>query len=75
LKTARTCSTSSRAIRPTARYIAFKLARRFVSGHAARELVERAAATFRRTDGDIRATLRTIITSPEFFSQKAYAAR
>jgi uncharacterized protein (DUF1800 family) len=59
----------------TAKYIAFKLARRFVSDTPPVALVERAAATFTRTDGDIRATLRTIITSPEFFAQKAYRSK
>jgi uncharacterized protein (DUF1800 family) len=59
----------------TAKYIAFKLARRFVSDTPPVALVERAAATFQRTDGDIRATLRTIITSPEFFAQKAYRSK
>jgi uncharacterized protein (DUF1800 family) len=29
-------------------------------------LVDRAAATFRKTDGDIREVVRTIVTSPEF---------
>jgi len=59
----------------TAKYIAFKLARRFVSDTPPGALVERAAETFRRTDGDIRATLRTIITSQEFFAQKAYRSK
>ena len=59
----------------TARFIAFKLARRFVSDTPPAELVERAAATFQRTDGDIRAVVRTIITSPEFFSHAAYRSK
>jgi uncharacterized protein (DUF1800 family) len=59
----------------TARFIAAKLARRFVSDAPPPELVDRAAATFIRTDGDIRATLREIITSPEFFSTAAYRAK
>jgi hypothetical protein len=37
--------------------------------------VDRAAATFTRTDGDIRETLRTIIMSPEFFSRAAYRSK
>ncbi len=56
----------------TARYIAFKLARRFVSDTPPADLVTRAAETFRRTDGDIREVVRTIVTSPEFFSNAAY---
>lgn len=59
----------------TARYISFKLARRFVSDVPPEALVERAAATFRRTDGDIREVVRTIITSPEFFSRSAYRSK
>jgi uncharacterized protein (DUF1800 family) len=59
----------------TAHHIAFELARRFVSDTPDVALVDRAAATFRRTDGDIRETLRTIFTSPEFFSRAAYRAK
>ena len=59
----------------TARFIATKLARRFVSDDPPTALVERAAATFRKTDGDIRATLETIVTSPEFWSADAYRAK
>ncbi len=59
----------------TARFIAFKLARRFVSDTPSAALVERAAATFTRTDGDIREVLRTIITSPEFFARESYRAK
>jgi len=59
----------------TARFIAFKLARRFVSDTPPAELVERAAETFRRTDGDIRAVVQTIVTSREFFSRAAYRSK
>lgn len=59
----------------TARHIAFELARRFVSDTPDVALVDRAAATFTRTGGDIRETLRTIFTSPEFFSRAAYRAK
>ncbi len=59
----------------TARFIAFKLARRFVSDTPSTALVERAAATFTRTDGDIREVVRTIVTSPEFFSREAFRAK
>ncbi|WP_053334001.1 DUF1800 domain-containing protein [Gemmatimonas phototrophica] len=64
------------ASRPqTATFIASKLARRLVSDTPPPALVARAAATFRRTDGDIRETVRTIVTSPEFFSTAAYRAK
>jgi uncharacterized protein (DUF1800 family) len=59
----------------TAHYIAFKLARRFVSDTPSKALVDRAAETFRRTDGDLREVMRTIVTSPEFFSRAAYRAK
>ena len=59
----------------TARFIATKLARRFVSDEPPPALVERAAATFRDTEGDIRRVVVTIVTSPEFFSAEAYRAK
>ena len=59
----------------TARFIAGKLARRFVSDAPPDALVERAAQTFRRTDGDLREVVRTIVTSPEFFAREAYRAK
>jgi uncharacterized protein (DUF1800 family) len=59
----------------TAKFIATKLARRFVSDGPPPALVERAAKTFRDTDGDIRRVVVTIITSPEFFSAEAYRAK
>jgi len=59
----------------TAKFIATKLARRFVSDTPPAALVERAAATFRRTDGDIRETVRSIVTSPEFFATAAYRSK
>jgi uncharacterized protein (DUF1800 family) len=59
----------------TAHYIAFKLVRRFVSDSPSTALVARAAETFTRTDGDLRAVMRTILTSPEFFSRAAYRAK
>jgi hypothetical protein len=59
----------------TARFIATKLARRFVADTPSKALVDRAAQTFTKTDGDIRETLRTILTSPEFFSQRAFRAK
>src|SRR5262249_33173795 len=52
----------------TARFIATKLARRFVSDTPPKSLVDRAAKVFLQTDGDLRAVVQTIITSPEFFS-------
>lgn len=59
----------------TARFIATKLARRFVSDDPPKTLVDRAAARFTATDGDIREVVRTIITSPEFFAPQAQRAK
>ncbi len=59
----------------TARFIATKLARRFVSDTPPAALVDRATATFRTTDGDIREVVRTIVTSPEFFAAASYHAK
>jgi uncharacterized protein (DUF1800 family) len=59
----------------TARFIARKLAIRFVSDDPPAALVERAAQTFLKTDGNIRETVRTIVTSPEFFSRTAYRSK
>lgn len=50
----------------TARYIATKLCRRFVSSEPPKTLVDRTAAVFTRTDGDIRSILREIFLSEEF---------
>jgi uncharacterized protein (DUF1800 family) len=59
----------------TARFIATKLARRFVADTPPPALVDRAAAVFRETDGNIREVVRTIVTSPEFFAADAYRAK
>jgi uncharacterized protein (DUF1800 family) len=56
----------------TVRFIARKLCVRFVSDTPPASLVDRAAAAFARTDGDIREVVRTIVTSPEFFSRAAF---
>jgi uncharacterized protein (DUF1800 family) len=59
----------------TARFISFKLARRFVSDSPSKALVDHAAQVYLKTDGDIREVLRSIITSPEFFSQHAFRSK
>ncbi|MEX0802191.1 MAG: DUF1800 domain-containing protein [Candidatus Binatia bacterium] len=59
----------------TAQFIATKLARRFVADDPPASIVTQATATFRQRDGDIRAVLRTIIDSPEFFSAGAYRSK
>ncbi len=59
----------------TAKFIATKLARRFVSDSPPPSLVNRMAETFKSSDGDIRAVLKTMIWSPEFWSRDAYRAK
>src|SRR5436190_5662033 len=59
----------------TARFIATKLARRFVSDTPPPALIDRVAARFRDTGGDLREVMRTILTSPEFLSPDAYRAK
>jgi len=59
----------------TAKFIATKLTHHFVSDNPSPALVERVAATFTKTDGDIRETLRAIFMSPEFNSTEAYRAK
>jgi uncharacterized protein (DUF1800 family) len=59
----------------TARFIARKLAVRFVSDAPPQALVDRAADVFLRTDGDIREVVRTIVTSEEFNSPAFHGAK
>ncbi|HEY0726033.1 MAG TPA: DUF1800 domain-containing protein, partial [Pyrinomonadaceae bacterium] len=59
----------------TAKFIATKLVRHFVSDTPPQALVDRVAATFTKTDGDIRETLKTIFMSKEFNSTEAYRAK
>jgi uncharacterized protein (DUF1800 family) len=59
----------------TARFISLKLARRFVSDQPPATLVEKMAKTFRESDGDIRAVLRTLFSSEEFWAPAAVNAK
>ncbi|HEV1995227.1 MAG TPA: DUF1800 domain-containing protein [Candidatus Acidoferrum sp.] len=59
----------------TAKFISTKLARRFVSDNPPPALVNRMAQTFQSSDGDIRAVLKTMIWSPEFWSRESYRAK
>jgi uncharacterized protein (DUF1800 family) len=51
----------------TARRIAGRLATTFVSDKPPQALIDQLAATFTRTQGDIRAVMRTLVASPEFW--------
>ena len=52
----------------TARHIATKLVRRFVSDNPPEALVARVAKRFADTDGNLREVVKAVITSPEFFA-------
>ncbi len=56
----------------TAHFISFKLAQSFVADDPPPALVDRMAATWLATDGDIKAILRTLVESPEFNSKKYF---
>jgi len=59
----------------TAHFIAAKLVRRFVSDEPPAALVDRVAAVYMKSEGDIREMLRTIFLSDEFQSPSAYRAK
>jgi len=59
----------------TAHFICTKLAMRFVSDDPPSALVDRMAETFRNKDGEIREVLKTMFSSPEFWSDDAYRAK
>jgi uncharacterized protein (DUF1800 family) len=56
----------------TAKFIATKLVRHFVSDTPPASLVDRVAAAFTKSDGDIRETLKAIFFSKEFNAPEAY---
>jgi hypothetical protein len=59
----------------TARFICFKLCRKFVSDAPPETLVTSAAAVFSATGGDIRAVMRHILTSTEFMASGGHKFR
>ncbi len=59
----------------TAHFISYKLAVRFVADNPPDALVDRMAATFLKTDGDIKAVLTTLFRSPEFWAPEVYRAK
>jgi uncharacterized protein (DUF1800 family) len=56
----------------TAHFISYQLAQRFVADDPPPALVDRMAATYLASDGDIKAILRTLVQSPEFNSKKYF---
>ena len=59
----------------TARFISRKLAQRFVADAPPQSLVDRMAATFTATGGDLRAVVESMLMSREFLSEGAWQAK
>jgi uncharacterized protein (DUF1800 family) len=59
----------------TAKFITYKLALRFVSDNPSKSLLDKMAKTFLDKDGDIKAVLITMVSSPEFWSPKSVRAK
>ena len=59
----------------TAKFIATKLARRFVADEPSVTLVNRATDAFRDSDGDIRKVVRSIVEGPEFYAPEVYQGK
>ena len=59
----------------TAKFISTELARHFVSDNPPAALVDRMAANYESSGGDIRSVAGTMIDSPEFRSKEAYRAK
>jgi uncharacterized protein (DUF1800 family) len=59
----------------TARFIAVKLARRFVSDHPPPSLIDRVASVFQQTHGDLPSVYAALFSAPEFWSDEAFASK
>ena len=59
----------------TAHHIALQLCQRLVSDDPPRALVDRVAKRFLDTDGDLRETVKAVITSPEFWDPSTYRTK
>lgn len=59
----------------TAKFIARKLAVKFVSDNPSEALVGRIAQTFQKSGGDIKTTLRALFNDKEFFAPENYRAK
>ncbi|MBS1815914.1 MAG: DUF1800 domain-containing protein [Acidobacteria bacterium] len=56
----------------TAHFISWKLAQRFLADDPPASVVDKMAATYLQTDGDIKEILRTLVHSPEFNSRRYF---
>ena len=59
----------------TAKFIAKKLAMKFVSDNPSEALVGRVAEAFSKSNGDIKTTLRALFTDREFFAPENYRSK
>ncbi len=59
----------------TAKFIARKLAVKFVSDNPSEALVGRVASAFQKSKGDIKTTLKALFTDKEFFAPENYRAK
>ena len=59
----------------TAHHVSLEIAQRFVSDNPPPALVDAMAATWVKTGGEIREVMRTMLESPQFWSQDAYRAK
>ena len=59
----------------TAQFVSKSLAIRFVSDNPPASLIDRMAAAFTRTEGDLRATMKTMFDSPEFYAPASYQTK
>ena len=59
----------------TAKFIARKLAVKFVNDNPSEALVGRIASAFSRSNGDIKTTLRAVFSDKEFFAPENYRAK
>ena len=59
----------------TAHFVSTKLAVRFVADDPPAALVDRMAAAFLKSDGDIKVVLRMMFNSPEFWAPTTYRAK
>ena len=59
----------------TAKFIATKLARKFVNDEPSPALIDRLSQSFLKNDGDLRAMYKTLFASPEFWAVEAYRAK
>jgi uncharacterized protein (DUF1800 family) len=59
----------------TAHHIAYELCERLVSDDPPKALVDRVASRFLATGGDLRETVKAVVTSPEFWDPKVYQGK